>query len=201
MGSFVPATDSGVGMGIVADAGHHARSPTTAPRPSAPTARPSTWRSTTPQRVRATSAPSTRRRWPRSRASLLLDPSYRPGQPDARLRGRRRQRHPDGRPRRGRLLRRPGAGVSGNNYRGYLLHFDGTLATEKLPSAFGWDDTPSIVPASAVPSYLGQLVVPAADQVQQLCRRPGATGNNKLAVVDPNGHPWPTRVNGARPSR
>src|SRR5262249_50759781 len=39
--------------------------------------------------------------------------------------------------------------------RGWLLHFDSTLAQEKPPGAFGWDPTASIVPASAVPSYAG----------------------------------------------
>ena len=44
-----------------------------------------------------------------------------------------------------------------NHDRGWLLHFSGDLSTTKTPGAFGWDDTPSIVPASMVPSYHGTL--------------------------------------------
>ena len=44
---------------------------------------------------------------------------------------------------------------SGHNSRGWLLHFSGDLATTKTPGSFGWDDTVSIVPTSAVPSYTG----------------------------------------------
>src|SRR5262249_22282733 len=39
-----------------------------------------------------------------------------------------------------------------NNDRGWLLHFSGDLATTKTPGLFGWDDTPSIVPKSMLPS-------------------------------------------------
>ena len=42
-----------------------------------------------------------------------------------------------------------------HNDRGWLLHFDRTLATTKTPGSFGWDDTASIIPRAAVPSYSG----------------------------------------------
>ena len=35
----------------------------------------------------------------------------------------------------------------GNNSRGWMLHFNSTLAVAKTPGAFGWDDTPSVVPS------------------------------------------------------
>ena len=31
-----------------------------------------------------------------------------------------------------------------------MMHFDSTLATQKIPGSFGWDDTASIVPAAMV---------------------------------------------------
>src|SRR5205085_2051232 len=49
-------------------------------------------------------------------------------------------------------------GVFGNPYngsRGWMLQFSGNLATEYVPGGFGWDTTPSIVPASMVPQYTG----------------------------------------------
>ncbi|HLX96118.1 MAG TPA: hypothetical protein VKU37_10285, partial [Verrucomicrobiae bacterium] len=42
-----------------------------------------------------------------------------------------------------------------NHDRGWMLHFDSSLTQTKIPGAFGWDDTASIVPASMVPSYHG----------------------------------------------
>jgi hypothetical protein len=74
---------------------------------------------------------------------------------------------------------------SSNHDRGWLLHFDAQLTTVKLPSAFGWDDTASVVPASAVPSYHGPssylLLTKYNNYVQA-----GGDGRNYLALVDPN---------------
>src|SRR5262249_6793519 len=42
-----------------------------------------------------------------------------------------------------------------NAVRGWLLHTDATLALTGVPGAFGWDDTPSLVPITAVPGYTG----------------------------------------------
>jgi hypothetical protein len=42
-----------------------------------------------------------------------------------------------------------------NLYRGWMTHFSGDLSVTKIPGAFGWDNTPSVVPRSMVPSYTG----------------------------------------------
>ncbi len=72
-----------------------------------------------------------------------------------------------------------------NHDRGWLLHFDATLSFAKLPGAFGWDDTASIVPASLVTSYQGPsdyLLMSKYNDYGGL----GGTGINKIAIVDPN---------------
>ena len=73
-----------------------------------------------------------------------------------------------------------------NHDRGWLLHFDGALSQSKIPGAFGWDDTASIVPASLVASYHG------SSPYLLMCKYnnysdPGIGGNgsNKIAVLDP----------------
>jgi hypothetical protein len=75
--------------------------------------------------------------------------------------------------------------IGWNHFRGWLLHFDATLAVTKTPGAFGWDDTASVVPSSMVPSYAGTsaylLMIKYNDYAQA-----GGTGVNRLAVVDPN---------------
>lgn len=74
-----------------------------------------------------------------------------------------------------------------NHARGWMLHFDSTLSVSKTPGAFGWDDTPSIVPASAVPSYTGTSTYLILTKYNNYAD-PGTGGNgqNKVAVLDPN---------------
>ena len=72
-----------------------------------------------------------------------------------------------------------------NHYRGWLLHFDGALAQTKTPGAFGWDDTASVVPASAVPSYSGTsgyLLLTKYNNYAGV----GGNGLNRVAILDPN---------------
>src|SRR5262249_31543773 len=47
------------------------------------------------------------------------------------------------------------ANLGAHNGRGWLLHYSSDLSQTKIPGSFGWDDTVSVVPASAVPSYSG----------------------------------------------
>ncbi len=72
-----------------------------------------------------------------------------------------------------------------NHYRGWMLHFDKTLAQVKTPGAFGWDDTPSIVPASLVPSYHGSSGYLVLTKYNNYVDG-GGDGVNKMAVLDPN---------------
>lgn len=72
-----------------------------------------------------------------------------------------------------------------NHYRGWLLHFDSALTQNKIPGAFGWDDTPSLVPSFMVPSYTGSssylLMTKYNDYADS-----GGTGLNKIAILDPD---------------
>lgn len=73
-----------------------------------------------------------------------------------------------------------------NNLRGWMLHFDGALSQTKLPGAFGWDDTASIVPASACPSYTGTSSYLVLTKYNNYGGIGSGTGLNKVAVLDPN---------------
>jgi hypothetical protein len=71
-----------------------------------------------------------------------------------------------------------------NHDRGWLLHFNSTLSSIKLPGAFGWDDTASIVPRDMVPSYKGNssyLLMTKYNNYADV----GGDGHNKLALLDP----------------
>jgi hypothetical protein len=73
-----------------------------------------------------------------------------------------------------------------NHDRGWLLHFDSTLTQTKIPGAFGWDDTASIVPASLVRSYHGNSSYLLMTKYNNYAD-PGIGGNgvNKIAILDP----------------
>jgi hypothetical protein len=76
-----------------------------------------------------------------------------------------------------------------NHDRGYLLHFSADLQITKTPGAFGWDDTPSIVPLSMVPT---SVYLPAPGTTYLLmCKYNdyaglGGSGDNQIAILDPN---------------
>ena len=72
-----------------------------------------------------------------------------------------------------------------NHFRGWLLHFDALLSESRTPGAFGWDDTPSVVPTSMVPSYTGRspyLLMTKYNNYLEV----GGDGQNRVAVLDPN---------------
>ncbi len=77
------------------------------------------------------------------------------------------------------------AGWGTNHYRGWLRHFDATLAVSKPAGAFGWDHTASIVPASLVPSYHGTSSYLLLSKYNDYAGI-GGTGVNKVAILDPN---------------
>jgi hypothetical protein len=79
-------------------------------------------------------------------------------------------------------------GVLGNpfNARGWMLHFSGDLTQTKIPGAFGWDSTASVVPAPIVPSYSGTSAYLIFTKYNNYAGVSGGDGVNKIAVLDPN---------------
>lgn len=76
---------------------------------------------------------------------------------------------------------------SSHNGRGWMLHFDASLTQTKTPGSFGWDDTPSLVPANLVPSYHGASAWLILVKYNNYVGLGTGDGVNKLAVLDPNG--------------
>jgi hypothetical protein len=74
-----------------------------------------------------------------------------------------------------------------HNNRGWMLHFDATLATSKTPGSFGWDDTASIVPSAAVASYASGSPYLIMTKYNNYGSHgiPG-DGKNRVALLDPN---------------
>jgi hypothetical protein len=71
--------------------------------------------------------------------------------------------------------------------RGWLLHFNAKLTRTKTPGSFGWDNTASVLPASAVPGYHGSsryLLVSKYNNY--LGVKPHGDGHNEVAVLDPS---------------
>jgi hypothetical protein len=70
--------------------------------------------------------------------------------------------------------------------RGWLLHYNATLTRTKVPGSFGWDNTPSLLPARAVPGYHGTspyLLVSKYNNYLGVGRH--GDGHNQVAVLDP----------------
>jgi len=75
--------------------------------------------------------------------------------------------------------------ATSHNCRGWLLHFDSTLAISKIPGSFGWDDTVSVVPAAAVPSYKGKSTYLLMSKYNNYLGCGLGDGNNRIAILDP----------------
>jgi hypothetical protein len=73
-----------------------------------------------------------------------------------------------------------------HNYRGWLLHFNATLSSTKTPGSFGWDNTPSIVPATLVTSYHGMSTYLLLTKYNNYAGAGTGDGHNKMAILDPN---------------
>ncbi len=79
------------------------------------------------------------------------------------------------------------ANFPSNHARGWMLHFNGRLTTTKIPGAFGWDDSASIVPRALVPSYTGSSTYLILTKYNNYADGGiGGNGLNKVAVLDPN---------------
>ena len=70
--------------------------------------------------------------------------------------------------------------------RGWLLHYNATLTQTKIPGSFGWDNTVSVLPASAVPSYHGTSSYLLVSKYNNyLGIGPHGDGHNEVALLDP----------------
>jgi hypothetical protein len=75
---------------------------------------------------------------------------------------------------------------SSHNDRGGLLHYNAGLTQTTTPGSFGWDDTPSVVPAVAVPSYAGVSSYLILMKYNNYAGIGSGDGVNKVAVLDPS---------------
>jgi hypothetical protein len=81
-----------------------------------------------------------------------------------------------------------------NTSRGWMEHYSADLTITKPTGGFGWDDTPSIVPASMVPSYHGTSSYLLMTKYNNYGET-GGQGQNMLALLDPNATETDPRIN------
>lgn len=77
------------------------------------------------------------------------------------------------------------ANAPAHHYTGWLLHFNAALTQNKTPGAFGWDNTPSVVPSSMVGGYAGTSSYLLLSKYNNY-RQAGGDGGNRMAILDPN---------------
>lgn len=73
-----------------------------------------------------------------------------------------------------------------NGSRGFLMHFSADLGNEYRTGAFGWDNTPGIVPSSMVPSYTGPSAYLLFSKYNNYAGNTDGDGINRFALLDPN---------------
>jgi hypothetical protein len=71
--------------------------------------------------------------------------------------------------------------VGQNGDRGWMMHYSADLSQIKLPGAFGWDTTASVVPRRMVPSYTGPSTYLIVTKYNHY-----VSDNYQIAVLDPN---------------
>ncbi|MGH7728064.1 MAG: hypothetical protein ACREM2_04635 [Vulcanimicrobiaceae bacterium] len=76
--------------------------------------------------------------------------------------------------------------IPDHNARGWLLHFNATLGQTLTPGSFGWDDTASLLPASAVPSYTGSSPYLVMTKYNNYGGAGSGNGHNEIAILDPS---------------
>jgi hypothetical protein len=72
-----------------------------------------------------------------------------------------------------------------HNARGWLLQFDALLNPAGVPGSFGWDVSPSVIPALMVPSYSGTSTYLLAQKYNNYTGVGTGDGLNRMAVLDP----------------
>jgi len=72
-----------------------------------------------------------------------------------------------------------------NHDRGWLLHFNSALTVSKLPGAFGWDTTASVVARNLLPTYQGSSAYLLLTKYNNY-KETGGAGLNYVAIIDPN---------------
>ncbi len=78
------------------------------------------------------------------------------------------------------------ANAPSHSFRGWLLHFDATLAQMRTPGGFGWDNTASIVPRAMVPQYTGPSSYLLALKYNSYGGIGLGDGQHRVAIVDPH---------------
>jgi hypothetical protein len=72
-----------------------------------------------------------------------------------------------------------------HNARGWLLQFDALLNPVGVPGSFGWDVSPTVIPAAMVPSYTGTSTYLLALKYNNYLGVGSGDGLNRMAVLDP----------------
>jgi hypothetical protein len=72
-----------------------------------------------------------------------------------------------------------------HNARGWLLQFDELLNPAGVPGSFGWDVSPTVIPASMVASYGGTSTYLLAQKYNNYRGVGTGDGLNRMAVLDP----------------